>query len=454
MQPSLEAPAAHLNEAVARKAAGDFDGALSLLLRTLELAPGWPEALYNLGNLLVEGRAFGPAAAAYRQALAGRPEWAWAWDGLGSALRLSGDLPGALEAHQKAVDLMPEDADLQHNLAVALQRLGREGEALAALREPRTPESHVARGLLLLKRGDLAAGWEGFEWREKPPRWRTQPVWRGEPLEGKTLLLSAEQGSGAQIQFLRFIPMLAQRGARILLETTPNLARLAATCPGVERVVALNDPCSEADFQIPLLSVARVLGTTLETIPAGPPYLAAPREPRPDLDAAFAPYQEDLKVGIAWNGNPRHPSNPDRSCSPADFAALADLPGVRLFGLQYGEEPGPGIVSLSGSLGDFASTAAAVERLDLVVTVDTCTAHLAGALGRPVWTLLHAPCDWRWLEGREDSPWYPGMRLFRQERPGDWSGVFARVRTALAGLKDYGASARVGSTRAARRAGT
>ncbi|MFL6193158.1 MAG: tetratricopeptide repeat protein, partial [Thermoanaerobaculia bacterium] len=270
MRPALEAPAAYLNQAVARKAAGDFDGALSLLLRALELAPGWPEALYNLGNLRVELGDSGPAAEAYRRALAERPGWPQAWDGLGTALRLSGDLAGALEAHRTAVALNPDDPDLQHNLAVALQRLGREDEALAILRQLRSPESCVARGLLLLKRGDLAAGWEDFEWRSKPPA-RDLPVWRGEPLAGRTLLLSAEQGSGAQIQFLRFVPRLAALGGRILVEAAPNLAPLAATCPGIERVVALVDPCPQADCQLPLLSVARVLGITLETIPADPP---------------------------------------------------------------------------------------------------------------------------------------------------------------------------------------
>jgi len=443
MQAALEQAAQLLNSGVTRKAAGDLDGALRDMLGTLELAPGWPEAHYNLGNLLVQRGDFATAASAYRQSLDGRPGWPLAWNALGTALRQGGDLAGSLEAHRQAVALAPEWSAAHHNLAVALQRLDREAEAeegfrRAIERDAEAAESHISLALLLLKRGDFAAGWREFEWRfanSGAPanlEGRPQPVWQGEPLAGRTLLVCAEQGSGAQIQFLRFVPRLAELGGRIFVEAPPNLARLFASCPGIAGIVPLGEPCDEADLQIPLLSVPRILGTTLETLPTEIPYLSAPSEPRPDLDAALSPYRGDFKIGIAWSGNPFHCLNPDRSCSPADFAALGDLPGVRLFSLQFGDPYSQGIVSLAGSLGDFASTAAVMERMDLIVTVDTYTAHLAGALGRPVWTLLHTPCDWRWMAGRDDTPWYPGMRLFRQPRPGDWPGVFRQVRAALA----------------------
>jgi tetratricopeptide (TPR) repeat protein len=440
MESNLEQAAAHLNLGVARKAAGDLDGALSGMLRALELVPGWPEARYNLGNLLVARGDFPGAASAYRRALDARPDWPQAWNALGTALRQAGDLAGSLEAHRQAIALAPDWSAAHHNLAVALQRLDREVEAeegfrQAIERDPEADESHVSLGLLLLKQGDFAAGWREFEWRFAnggvPAKLggRPQPVWQGEPLAGRTLLVCAEQGSGAQIQFLRFVPKLAELGGRIFVEAPSNLARLFASCPGI---VPLGEPCDEADLQIPLLSVPRVLGTTLETLPAEIPYLSAPTEPRPDLDAALSPYRDDFKIGIAWSGNPLHCLNPDRSCSPADFAVLGDLPGMRLFSLQYGDQYAQGITSLAGSLGDFASTAAVMERMDLILTVDTYTAHLAGALGRPVWTLLHTPCDWRWMAGQDDTPWYPGMRLFRQPSPGDWPGVFQQVRAALA----------------------
>lgn len=437
----LPAPVLHLQQAAARKAAGDLDGALSELQRGLELVPAWPEALLNLGNLQLARSEIAAALEAYHKGLELRPDWPQAWNALGTALRIAGDLEGSAAAHGKAIDLAPDWAVAHHNRAVALQRLDREAEAEAGLRRaielaPDSAASRVALAQLLLKRGDFAAGWREFEWRfqmsETRRSARPQSVWQGEPLNGRILLVSAEQGSGAQIQFVRFASRLADLGGRIWMEAPPNLARLFVTCAGVERIVALDDPCPEADFQVPLLSVPRLLGITLSNIPAEIPFLSAPEEPRPDLDALFASYRKDLKVGIAWNGNPLHPLNPDRSCSPACFSALVDLPGVRLFSLQYGEAPGEsGIVSLAESLGDFASTAAVMERLDLIVTVDTCTAHLAGALGRPVWTLLHTPCDWRWMTGRNDSPWYPGMRLIRQERPGDWAGVFRQVREEL-----------------------
>jgi tetratricopeptide (TPR) repeat protein len=443
-------PAASLNLAVARKASGDLDGALTELRRALELAPGWPEALYNLGNLLLERGEAAAALDAYRHALDARPGWPQAWNALGTARRCAGELDGAAAAHREAIDRAPGWSTAHHNLAVDLQRLDREAEAEAGFRralehDPQAAESHVALGLLLLKRGRFAAGWRELDWRFSAGgapaklRGRPQPVWQGEALAGQTLLVSAEQGSGAQIQLLRFVSRLAGlTGGRILVEAPPNLARLFASCPGIQGIVAPDDPCTEADFQIPLLSVPRLLKTSVATIPTEIPYLFAPREPRPDLDAALAPFRGDFKVGIAWTGNPRHPLNPDRSCAFHCFAPLAELPAVRLFSLQYGDEGVPaeelldlGITSLAGCLGDFASTAAVIARLDLVLTVDTSTAHLAGALGRPVWTLLHTPCDWRWMAGREDSPWYPGMRLFRQERPGDWAGVFRRVQERL-----------------------
>jgi Flp pilus assembly protein TadD len=442
-----EAPA-HLNRAAARKAAGDLDGALADLLQILELAPGWPEAHYNLGNLLLERGELAEAMDAYRQALAARPAWPQGWNALGTARLQAGDLEGAAAAHRQAIALAPDWSTAHHNLAVALQRLDREAEAERELRQaveldPAAWESRVPLGLLLLKRGDFAAGWREFDWRFAEGgaparlRGRPQPVWRGEPLAGRTLLVCAEQGHGSQIQFLRFVPQLARLGGRILVEAPPSLQRLFASCPGIERVVSLDETCDGADLQIPLLSVPGLLGLAPETIPAETPYLAAPSGPRPDLDAALAPYGKDMKIGIAWSGNPRHPANPDRSCPPAAFAPLAELPGVRLLSLQQGDGGmadddlrALGIVSLGEALGDFASTAAVMERLDLILTVDTSTAHLAGALGRPVWTLLHTPCDWRWMAG-DRTPWYPGMRLFRQERPGDWPGVFRRVRAVL-----------------------
>jgi hypothetical protein len=352
------------------------------------------------------------------------------------------------------VTLAPEWAAAHHNLGVALSRQGRAAEAIDAFRQaiahgPRTPtvaQSHVCLGLLLLERGDYLAGWQEMEWRfadrggsRAALGGRPQPLWRGEPLTGRTLLLGAEQGCGAMMQFVRFAPRLAALGARILLEAPASLAGLLSTCPGVAAVVALDAPCPDADLQLPLQSVPRVLGTTLETLPADIPYLSAPRRPRPDLATALAPYRRRLKVGIAWSGNRHYPLNADRSCLPADFATLAQLPGVQLFSLQQDDEGATeaelealGIRSLAPLLGDFASTAAVVSRLDLVLTVDTCTAHLAGALGRPVWTLLHQPCDWRWGAAGGTTPWYPGMRLLRQERPGDWRGVFRAVRAALA----------------------
>jgi hypothetical protein len=301
--------------------------------------------------------------------------------------------------------------------------------------------------MTLLLLGRLAEGFAEYEHRlaPRPAHIPGPPVWRGEPLEGWTILLHAEQGIGDTIQFVRYLPEVARRGAgRVLLAAPPTFARLLAGLPGLDALVRPEDRAEvRAHVHCPLLSLPHVLGTTtVETIPAPTPYLRA--EP-----AALTRWRErladlrGLRVGLVWAGNPRHQNDRNRSIAPERLAPLLRVRGVSWVSLQLGapverlreQAPeGAVLVDIAPELTDLAETAAAIVQLDLVVAVDTAVAHLAGALGRPVWVLLPAVPDWRWLLGREDSPWYSTMRLFRQQRAGDWDGVVARIAAALEAL--------------------
>jgi hypothetical protein len=291
--------------------------------------------------------------------------------------------------------------------------------------------------------GRFEQGWPGYEWRWKVEEFGAlpplhQPQWDGSPLEGRTILIRTEQGLGDTLQFIRYIPLVHRRGGRVILLSQPPLTRLQACIPGVERLLAHGDPVPEFDVHVPLLSLPGLLGTRLETVPADVPYLEA----EPPLVEAWRHRlgsYPGFKVGIVWQGNPKYLQDRARSTCLAQFAPLARVPGVHLFSLQKG--PGAEqltartewfpVTDLGSGLADFADTAAVLKHLDLVVSVDTSVAHLAGALGLPVWVALPHAADWRWLMGRDDSPWYPTMRLFRQTGPGQWEDVFRRIAEAL-----------------------
>ena len=291
--------------------------------------------------------------------------------------------------------------------------------------------------------GRFEQGWAGYEWRWKCKEFGSlppfqPPLWDGSFLDGRTILVHAEQGLGDTLQFIRYVPSLHQRGGRVILMCQPPLVRLLTRSPGIERLLAHGDPVPEFDVHTPLLSLPRLLGTTLESVPADVPYLEA----EPQLVEAWRHRlgsYPGFKVGIVWQGNPKFRLDRLRSIPLAQFAPLARVPGVHQFSLQKG--PGAEqlaavtdrfpVTDLGRRLDDFMDTAAVLKNLDLVISVDTAIAHLAGALGIPVWVALPFAPDWRWLMGREDSPWYPTMRLFRQTRPGQWEDVFHHIAEAL-----------------------
>ena len=296
---------------------------------------------------------------------------------------------------------------------------------------PDNLEVHRALALALLAAGDFEEGWREYDWRQR--RRYPQPAWDGGPLAGRSILVYQEDGLGDTLQFARYVPLVAASGGRVILECAAPLARLLQRLAGVERVVVAGDPLPAFDTHAALMSLPACVGTTRDTIPRAVPYLAA--DPRlVESWRARLGRADALSVGLVWRGNPCHPNDSNRSMRRADLAPLGRVPGVHLYGLQVG----PAGASVDGNLGpqlnNFDDTAAVVSVLDLVITVDTSVAHLAGALGRPVWVLLSSPHDWRWHLEHETSPWYPSMRLYRQERPGDWGPVVERVAVELARL--------------------
>ncbi len=306
---------------------------------------------------------------------------------------------------------------------------------------PDHAETHLSRAVLWLLTEDFERGWPEYEWRWQAgcvPRAFPQPRWDGSPLEGRTILLHAEQGLGDTLQFVRYARLVHERGGTVIVECQPALVRLLASCPGIDRVVARDEPLPDFDVHAPLLSLPGIFRTTLDNLPADGPYLFAQDESivrwREELSGA-----DGFKVGIAWQGNPLHQQDHFRSIQIERFARLADVPRVKLYSLQVGAgrdrlEEAAGrlpITDLTEKFVDFQETAALVRNLDLVITCDTAVAHLAGALGVPVWVTISAAPDWRWLVDRDDSSWYPTMRLFRQTRLGNWDDVFARVAREL-----------------------
>lgn len=418
--------------------------------RALRLDPGRTQVHYNRGVALAEMQRLEDALASFQQALARDPGHADAAYGVGNVLMRMHRYQQASDAFARATDIAPSRADLWNNRGNALQEQGRTAEALAAYGKAYSlagdnPLFSINDALCRLLIGDYATGWPMYESRWQLPnvahlaRTFEQPQWNGQdPLSGKTILLHAEQGFGDTLQFCRYAPIVAERGARVVLEVQPPLVSLLSEMPGLHQIVARGDALPPFDLHCPLLSLPLAFGTTLASIPAHVPYLQAP------ADSASA-WRERLgtktrpRVGVVWAGSGTI-DNDQRSLKLADFARACDA-DVEFVGLQKEVraadrdelEHHPHIRNVE--LGDFADTAAIMEQLDLVLTVDTAAAHLAGALGKPVWVLLSYAPTWRWLLGRDDSPWYPTARLFRQPEPGNWQDPLARVRAALGELR-------------------
>jgi tetratricopeptide (TPR) repeat protein len=458
---------------------GQRDEAVACYRHAIRLKPDYAEAHYNLGNalwllgkleeaeaslqqalllksdfagaynclgivLLLQGKV-AQAVTALRQAVRLEPAFAAAYINLGHALELQDQLEEALDVLRVAVRLDPGNAGAFNNLGVILGIQGKLDEAQANYARaidlrPDFVRPHQALGGLYLLRGDFEKGWPELDWRwhspDYKPRHGSRPRWDGASLENKTILLYADEGVGDTIQFIRYGAVLQQRGARVVVECQPELVELLACCAGIDHLLPVGAPLPDFDLQAPLVSLPGKCRTTLNSIPAAVPYLAAERDRvvgwRDRLGA-----QPGFKIGICWQGNPANTADRYRSVSLAQFAPLAQVAGARLVSLQRG----PGREQLGAALWEvlelhnqaeepapsWLETAALITALDLVVTVDTAVAHLAGALGVTVWLALPFIPDWRWMLNRDDSPWYPSMRLFRQSQPGQWAPVFEQI---------------------------
>jgi tetratricopeptide (TPR) repeat protein len=451
---------------------GEHLKAVEYLDKAIALRPGYSKAYHNLG---VSQQALGDlmaATAAYRRALVcGRgvelddsgaevqPDQVKTYQNLGAAQQELGDLSAAAEAYRQALVGQPENFDVLCNLASVLVAQGDE-EGIALFEElleeqPDAAHVHWNFGVALLLKGDHARGWREYEWRWKwdkfpsPKRGFSQALWKGEPLAGATILLHAEQGFGDTLQFVRYALFVEQRGGRVILEVQPGLHRLLRDVPGVTECIREGDPLPEFSFHCPLMSLPLMFDTTMETVP---PIISGLYRDGGGGVVRGGEEAGELRVGLVWAGNPRHVNDRLRSMSLKDFLPVVEVDDVSFVSLQMGPAAAqideghlPFLLpdALAG-VRDFSETASVIAGLDLVITVDTAVAHLAGAMGKPVWILIAKAPDWRWGLHGETTPWYPTARLFRQSVVGGWGELMERVASELALVVGGGKRVEVG----------
>ena len=427
---------------------GAYEEAVEVCRQALCLDPNHYETLTQMGNALIELGSYGKAIEALRRALIVKPDYAPAIVGLGYFFERKGDLASALDSYRNALKLNPQAVAAHTHLGTVyllhddLEKASECFEQVLKL-EPDSAEARAFLGLIHLKQGQFRPGLSEYE-----SRWGTsygrrfrrkfsQPLWKGEPLEGSRILLHAEQGMGDTLQFVRYVPLVAARGAKVVLEVQPRLHRLLTQAPGATEIICRGEALPEFDLQCPLLSLPLATGTELNTIPAQIPYLY------PDPAQAEKWRQrlsgDSLRIGLAWAGNPLHPHEFWRSIPLEQLAPITKLEGATFYSLQMGApadqlkrwKSQARVIDLQDEQKDFADTAAIVANLDLVISIDTAVAHLAGAMGKPVWIVLCKAADWRWMLEREDSPWYPTARLFRQSTMGNWQAVVIAIEHEL-----------------------
>ena len=425
-----------------------YDGAVENYRQALLLDPNFVEAYNHLGVVLNEQGRSAEAVVNFKHALQHDPDYAEAYNNLGIALKEQEQFSEAIASFEKALQLDPNLVEAYYNLGNSLRDEGRCAEAInnykKAIRlKPDYAQANWNLSLALLLNGNYPEGWKGYKWRRNADlkiltdyHCTGKPRWDGSSFKSKRLLVHYEQGLGDNIQFVRYLPMVKAHGGTVIFETLKPLINLLQGFPGIDELVEYipNRKLSlEYDVYTSLLDMPNIFETTVETIPSEVPYIYA--------DSSKAQYWRnkisgpELKVGIIWAGSPEHGNDRYRSCSLNNFASLAEIEGVQLYGLQKGlaarqvdefAETIP-VTNISKHFNDFTDTAAAIDNLDLVISVDTSVLHLSGAMGKPTWALLPYAPEWRWMLNRQDSPWYPTMRLFRQSNWSDWDSVFQSV---------------------------
>ncbi|TIH16559.1 glycosyltransferase family 41 protein [Marinifilum sp. JC120] len=431
--------------AVKAHSAGNYDEAVALYSVALNQLPDDPVLLGNLGVALRAQDKFKAAEACYRRSIAVKPDNSGTWSNLGNVLRRQGRLKESVACHRRAIELDRKFIDAYYNLGLVLQDIGKLDEAIRFFNhclkfKPDDDRINWDKSLALLAKGDFINGFELYEYRWKREelvnRHFRQPLWDGSPLNGKRIFVYAEQGFGDTLNFCRYIPLVAEAGGKVFFECQPELVSLLEGMDGIEEIFSDGGTLPEFDVQTPLISLPRILKHDMQSIPRECPYL------KPPAQAGFpvhVPEGTKFKIGIVWAGKPTHKNDHNRSVSLENFLPFAGLPGVTLYSLQKGPETkqrdefGCGMLvrDLGNGCEDFADTAKVMGQLDLIITVDTSVAHLAGALNVPVWVAIPYNPDWRWMRKRKDSPWYPSMTLFRQKKAGDWNSVFSGMLAAL-----------------------
>ena len=437
---------------------GDFAAAVPLYLKAIEAQPPSPDLLSNLGNALRESGQRAAAMQLYAQALSLSPDHVKTHNNIGSALCEQGRWDNATESFQRALVIDPGFAEAINNLGTALEEMGQRDQAMDCYKRAMvlapaalSPPWNIA--LLQLLRGDYENGWLGYEhrWKQKKQcrsfRNFPQPLLSlHTELEGKSVLLHAEQGFGDAIQFCRYAQQLANLGAKVIMECPPELVRLFQSLRGVARVIPRGAELPEFEIQCPLMSLPMVFGTRLGTVPAAIPYLQPDAADEAHWSQRMVSQSSGRRVGLVWAGQSTHQRDQHRSLTLSAFDGLAEVQGINWYNLRVGDRAGGlncatgrmHLIDWTADLHDFADTAGLLSQLDLVITVDTAVAHLAGAMGKPVWILLSFQPDWRWLLDRQDSPWYPSARLFRQIEPGNWDQPLNQLFAALTRWVQHG----------------
>lgn len=439
---------AHNNLGSVLQEQGRLDDAIASYQRAIGLKPDYAGAYYNIADAFKGKGRTEDAMSCYKKSISLDPNYAEAYNNYGVMLKEQGKLEEALSCYKKALELRTAYADAHSNLANVLHIKGELAEAVAGYDRaieimPNHIDAHFNRSLVLLLTEKFKEGWVDYEWRLRMKGHNTRdfelPMWDGPQIKGKNILVYAEQGFGDTIQFVRYLPMVKKLGGYVVFECHKELLRLLNNCEGFDEIKDRNSYSEIVfDVQAPLLSLPRIFNTTLNTIPASGPYI------KPDLTYSSKWREKfnennNYKIGIVWAGSPTFRNDRYRSCSLSDFAPLASIKGITFYSLQKGpasleisnSPDGMKIIDLQNELNDFADTAAIIDNLDLIISVDTAMAHLAGAIGKTVWVLLPVSPDWRWFLNTNDSPWYPSMRLFRQTLLNDWKGVFKQMRNEL-----------------------
>ena len=429
------------------------DEAIASYLKAIEIDFHHIDALFNLGTAYAKSKNWSESERSLLKAIMLRPEHFAAFNCLGIVYGNLKRFDEAIAIYRKVIAINPKFADGWNNLGVAMNELGRYKEAAAAFRKaievnPEHAEAHLNYGLTLLLLGEWSAAWPEYSWRLKTRHLPMEDLklpgahWTGEPLGGRTVLVHGEQGMGDLIQFARYAPLIVERGGKVILVAHPPLKSIMQTIPGVSAVVVKGEQTPPYACRTWVMNLPGIFNTRPDTIPGNVPYIFAEPEKIAKWAARLPPKDGKLRIGLVWGGNPANKTNHKRSIALSDFAPLAKVPNLQVVSLQKGAASSQAAappadldwIDLTSQINDFVDTAGLIMNLDLVVTVDTSVAHLAGALGKPVWTLITSVPDWRWLRTGDRTAWYPTMRLFRQPAAGDWTTVVDNVVEELTKL--------------------